>query len=125
MKLTLFSKMAIAAIAIGIVGFTADKAGVFDKISETATATASAPAAAKASVDTNVQQAAVSGAIGSASNPLKVSIVSFHGYAPGLLANGGLKTTSNSINHKNGVSVEFAIQDDMPTLSTLFASNTH
>lgn len=33
--------------------------------------------------------------LGTAGNPLKVSIVSFHGYAPGLLANGkSLKTTS-------------------------------
>ncbi len=33
------------------------------------------------------------GALGSAGNPLKVSIVSFHGYAPALVANGNSLTT--------------------------------
>lgn len=48
--------------------------------------------------------------------------MSFHGYAPGLMANGGLKTTSSSINAKNGVEIEYLLQDDIPTLSTLFQS---
>ena len=68
-------------------------------------------------------QKAVSGEIGTKNNPLKVSIVSFHGYAPGLIANGGLKTVSESINAKNGLSLEYLIQDDVPTLSTLFSGN--
>lgn len=66
---------------------------------------------------------APSGALGSAGNPLKVSIVSFHGYAPALLANGkSLRTTSGSIFDRNGVQVEFVIQDDIPTLPTIFES---
>lgn len=59
--------------------------------------------------------------LGTPENPLKVSIVSFHGYAPGLLANGkSLKTKADSIYAKTGVSVEFVIQDDIPTLATIF-----
>jgi outer membrane protein OmpA-like peptidoglycan-associated protein/ABC-type nitrate/sulfonate/bicarbonate transport system substrate-binding protein len=63
--------------------------------------------------------------LGTAGNPLKVSIVSFHGYAPALLANGNsLKTQPGSIFEKNGVHVEFLLQDDLPTLATNFGSGT-
>ena len=48
--------------------------------------------------------------IGSKDNPLKVSIVSFHGYAPAIVANGNsLTTKSGSIFEKNGVHVDFII----------------
>lgn len=54
---------------------------------------------------------------------LKVSIVSFHGYAPALVANGNsLKTQPGSIYDRLGAKVEFVIQDDIPTLSTIFES---
>ncbi len=67
--------------------------------------------------------APTSGRLGSAGNPLKVSLVSFHGYAPALVANGNsLKTQANSIYAKLGVNVEFVINDDIPTLTTLFES---
>jgi NitT/TauT family transport system substrate-binding protein len=63
------------------------------------------------------------GALGTKSNPLKVSIVSFHGYAPALVANGSsLTTKAGSLFDKQGVNVEFVIQDDIPTLSTIFES---
>lgn len=66
-----------------------------------------------------------SGALGSAGNPLKVSIVSFHGYAPALVANGSnLRTQPGSIFDQKGVNIEFLIQDDIPTLATIFGSNT-
>lgn len=66
-----------------------------------------------------------SGAVGTKSNPLKVSIVSFHGYAPAIVANGNsLTTKSGSIFEKNGVYIDFIIQDDIPTLSTIFSSET-
>ena len=66
-----------------------------------------------------------SGALGSAGNPLKVSIVSFHGYAPALVANGNSLTTQpGSLFEQNGVNVEFIIQDDIPTLPTIFGSDT-
>ncbi|MEL6342503.1 MAG: phosphate ABC transporter substrate-binding/OmpA family protein [Myxococcota bacterium] len=65
------------------------------------------------------------GPLGSPDNPLKVSIVSFHGYAPALVANGSsLKTQPGSLFEKNGVNVEFIIQDDIPTLATIFSSDT-
>ncbi|HKY93601.1 MAG TPA: phosphate ABC transporter substrate-binding/OmpA family protein, partial [Nevskiaceae bacterium] len=68
-------------------------------------------------------RAAASGALGSAGNPLRVSIVSFHGYAPALVANGkSLKTQPGSIFARQGVNVEFVIQDDIPTLTTIFES---
>jgi len=55
--------------------------------------------------------------------PLKVSIVSFHGYAPALVANGNSLTTQpGSIYAAKGASIEFVIQDDIPTLSTIFES---
>ena len=63
--------------------------------------------------------------LGSKSNPLKVSIVSFHGYAPALVANGNSLTTQpGSIFAQNGVNVEFIIQDDIPTLTTIFEAET-
>jgi outer membrane protein OmpA-like peptidoglycan-associated protein/ABC-type amino acid transport substrate-binding protein len=65
------------------------------------------------------------GPLGSKGNPLKVSIVSFHGYAPAILANGkSLTTQPGSIYERNGLSVEFVIQDDIPTLTTIFESGT-
>ena len=65
------------------------------------------------------------GPLGSAGNPLKVSIVSFHGYAPALVANGqSLTTQSGSLYDKEGLNVEFVIQDDIPTLSTIFEAGT-
>lgn len=66
---------------------------------------------------------AASGALGSPGNPLKVSIVSFHGYAPALLANGkSLTTQPGSIYANEGVNVEFVIQDNVPTLTEIFES---
>ena len=65
------------------------------------------------------------GPLGSSGNPLKVSIVSFHGYAPALVANGqSLKTQSGSLFDKEGLNVEFVIQDDLPTISTVFEAGT-
>jgi NitT/TauT family transport system substrate-binding protein len=65
------------------------------------------------------------GKLGSATNPLKVSLVSFHGYAPALVANGNsLKTQPGSIYAKLGVNIEFVINDDIPTLTTLFEAKT-
>jgi outer membrane protein OmpA-like peptidoglycan-associated protein/ABC-type taurine transport system substrate-binding protein len=66
-----------------------------------------------------------SGALGTKDNPLRVSIVSFHGYAPALVANGkSLKTQPGSIYDAQGVNVEFVIQDDIPTLTTIFTAGT-
>lgn len=66
---------------------------------------------------------APSGKLGSEDNPLKVSLVSFHGYAPAIVANGkSLTTESGSIYDKLGLNLELVIQDDIPTLSTIFSS---
>lgn len=70
-------------------------------------------------------KASVSGDLGTSGNPLKVSLVSFHGYAPALVANGNSLTTQpNSIYSNAGLNVEFVIQDDIPTLSTIFEAGT-
>ena len=80
-------------------------------------ATAAAPATQ------SVQSA--NGRLGSAGNPLRVSLVSFHGYAPALVANGNsLKTQPGSVYAKLGLNVEFVINDDIPTLTTLFEAKT-
>lgn len=64
-----------------------------------------------------------SGGVPGAGKPLKVSIVSFHGYAPALVANGNSLTTQpGSIYAGKGANIEFVIQDDIPTLSTIFES---
>jgi NitT/TauT family transport system substrate-binding protein len=57
--------------------------------------------------------------------PLKVSLVSFHGYAPALVANGNSLTTQpGSAYHKLGLNVQFVINDDAPPLATLFEAGT-
>lgn len=54
---------------------------------------------------------------------IKIGLNSFHGFAPGLMANGGsLTTQAGSIFDKKGLNVEFVIQDDIPTLDTIFTS---
>jgi outer membrane protein OmpA-like peptidoglycan-associated protein/ABC-type amino acid transport substrate-binding protein len=64
-------------------------------------------------------------ALGSTSNPLKVSIVSFHGYAPALVANGNSLTTQpGSLYAQANMNVSFVINDDVPTLTTLFEAGT-
>jgi NitT/TauT family transport system substrate-binding protein len=63
------------------------------------------------------------GPLGSSGHPLKVSIVSFHGYAPALVANGNsLTTKAGSLFDKEGLNVEFVIQDDIPAIATVFES---
>ena len=65
------------------------------------------------------------GPLGSQDNPLKVSLVSFHGYAPAILANGkSLTTQPGSLFERSGVYVDFIIQDDIPTLTSIFESGT-
>jgi outer membrane protein OmpA-like peptidoglycan-associated protein/ABC-type amino acid transport substrate-binding protein len=64
-------------------------------------------------------------ALGTTANPLKVSIVSFHGYAPALVANGNsLTTQAGSIYANAGLNVNFVVNDDVPTLTTLFEGGT-
>jgi len=68
----------------------------------------------------NAVPAAAPGVSGQA---LKVSLVSFHGYAPALVANGNSLTTQpGSLYASKGAHIQFVIQDDIPTLSTIFES---
>ena len=86
-------------------------------------ATASATTKSVTTAVASTVSAPLGGSIGSNNDPLKVSIVSFHGYAPALVANGGnLKTQNGSIYSKQGVNVEFVIQDNVPTLAEIFES---
>lgn len=92
------------------------KAGGSNASSSSAAAAGGSPAAGGGSGN---------GPLGSAENPLKVSLVSFHGYAPALVANGNsLTTQAGSVYAQKGVNVQFVIQDDIPTLSTIFEAGT-
>jgi NitT/TauT family transport system substrate-binding protein len=123
-KMTGLTKGFLAIIALGLIGSAGWNFFLKDKLAAGGPASqAAAPGASKAPGGTPAPAAPRSGQLGSAGNPLRVSIVSFHGYAPALVANGNsLKTQPNSIYAKQGVNVEFVINDDIPTLTTLFES---
>lgn len=118
MKIKAGGKFAIILLVAGIVGAGIWKSGALDeaqnKVASVANTTIASVALPKGGQKVSE--------LGTKTNPLKVSIVSFHGYAPGLLANGGMKTQVGSINDRNGLEVEFLLQDDIPTLSTLYGS---
>lgn len=126
-KLTPLAKGLIAVAILGGTGAAAWRLGVKDMVQGkqpdgaspgTTTAPTNEPAA-PAPTGSNTS----AGALGSTGNPLKVSIVSFHGYAPALVANGNsLATKPGSLFAKQGVQVKFVIQDDIPTLATIFTS---
>jgi NitT/TauT family transport system substrate-binding protein len=136
-KMTPLAKGLVTLIILGGTAAAAWHLGVKEMI-QGATSGKSTTTAATGTTTTNSSSTASSsnpvssqtsasgnGALGSAGNPLKVSIVSFHGYAPALLANGkSLTTQPGSIFDKKGVNVEFIIQDDIPTLTTIFESGT-
>lgn len=125
-KLTPFAKLLIGAIVLvgsGSVLWNLYKNRKADGGDEGAAATAQTDGG-KAPVAAPLPSTG-DGPLGSSGNPLKVSIVSFHGYAPALVANGqSLKTQSGSLFDKEGLNVEFVIQDDIPTLSTIFEAGT-
>lgn len=117
MKATPFAKAlgAIIVLGLGYAGYRAmsgDEAAAPDAPVAIAT-----PGAAPAGV-------AYKPASGGSAPDIKIGLNSFHGFAPGLVANGNsLKTQAGSIFAKHGVNVEFVIQDDIPTLSTIFTAN--
>lgn len=132
-KLTPLAKGLITVAILGVAGAAAWRLGLKDIVGGRAGdgQAVSAPSGVAPATDAPVPAAkpgaapprAVSGALGSAGNPLRVSLVSFHGYAPGLMANGNhLRTQQGSLFEQNGVHVEFVIQDDIPTLTTIFES---
>ena len=127
-KLTPIAKGLVTVSILAVAGAAAWHLGLKDQLMGAKKAPDGEEAAAGTEFPAGGEPAkapAGSGPLGSKSNPLKVSIVSFHGYAPALLANGkSLKTTTGSLFDAQGVNVEFVIQDDIPTLATIFESNT-
>jgi NitT/TauT family transport system substrate-binding protein len=127
-KLTPMAKGLITVTVLAVAGAAAWHLGLKGLVrgEQPGEAEPSAKPGAKASgEEKKASSAAKGGALGSASNPLKVSIVSFHGYAPALVANGSaLQTQAGSIYAGKDANIEFIIQDDIPTLSTIFASGT-
>ena len=122
MKLRPAGKIVIALTIIVVVAALAWTLGVKDMIKGdvdgTETLTTNNPDGT-----TTTTKLSKDGAIGTPDNPLKVSIVSFHGYAPAILANGGaLKTKPGSIFAQQGLSLEFLLQDDIPGMATSFGS---
>ncbi len=129
-RLTPFAKILIAVIILGLTATAAWYLGLRQLFAGGAggevagdgaggDGTATVPGADPPTTTTG----SATGAVGTAANPLKVSLVSFHGYAPALLANGrSLTTQPGSIFDRGGVHVEFVIQDDLPTLATIFES---
>lgn len=135
-KLTPLAKGLVAVMILSVSAAAAWQLGLKDVIlggddtpgntaDNTNASTGSESSSSSSSSSSGMPSTPASGALGTAGNPLKVSIVSFHGYAPALVANGNsLTTRPGSLFEQNGVSVEFIIQDDIPTLSTIFGSDT-
>lgn len=138
-QLTPMAKGLITVIILGVAGSLAWNLGLKERFagggdaaapSTPATATAEAAARAQPPTPTRAQPPAATAkadaknaALGTPGNPLKVSLVSFHGYAPALVANGNsLDTQPGSIYSRIGLNVRFVIQDDIPTLATIFES---
>jgi len=120
MKLKPAGKAIIALTILAVVGALVWTLGLKDMVGGDATTTTAADGTTPT---TSPKSSSGSGALGSSDNPLKVSIVSFHGYAPALVANGGsLKTRPGSVFAQEGINVEFLLQDDIPTMATNFGS---
>jgi outer membrane protein OmpA-like peptidoglycan-associated protein/ABC-type amino acid transport substrate-binding protein len=116
-QMTPLAKGLVSVIVIGIAASVAWNFGLKDRFSKTKSAVSAKDAA------TALPPEDANAPLGSPSNPLKVSLVSFHGYAPALVANGNsLVTQPGSIYDGKGVTVQFLVQDDIPTLSTIFES---
>ncbi|HMV05712.1 MAG TPA: phosphate ABC transporter substrate-binding/OmpA family protein [Accumulibacter sp.] len=138
-QLTPLAKGLISVIVIGVAGSLAWNFGLKERVGTGAGGSpgtppaASAPAPAKPTPGkpgSSAEPAKASARaddrnapLGSPTNPLKVSLVSFHGYAPALVANGNaLETQAGSLYAKKDLNVRFVIQDDIPTLATVFES---
>lgn len=119
-KATPLAKGLIGLVILGGLGTAAWHLGLKDIVNgdEPGTAAATADGTTPPDVDTSTP-------LGSATNPIKVSIVSFHGYAPAIVANGNSLTTQpGSIAAGNNVHIEYIIQDNIPTLTEVFTSDT-
>lgn len=124
-KLTPLAKILLTLIILGAAGSVAWHLGLKEKFASQWGRSGNSSTMASSSSSGSGATASGNGPLGSAERPLKVSIVSFHGYAPALVANGSsLKTKPDSIYGKKGLNVEFVIQDDIPTLTTIFEAQT-
>ena len=115
-QLTPLAKGLISVIVLGVAGSLAWNFGLKDRFGGGGEPAASRPAAANSGAPTETMAKAKPGAVakaaqaddknaplGSPTNPLRVSLVSFHGYAPALVANGNaLNTQPGSIYHQKG-----------------------
>jgi NitT/TauT family transport system substrate-binding protein len=121
-RLTPLTKSIIGAVVFGglALGYQhLKKNGTIPSTTETAATTQ------QTQVATSGSSTPEGGPLGSAGNPLKIGLNSFHGFGPGIYANGGsLKTQPGSIYDRKGLHVEFVLQDDLPTLQTIFTAHT-
>jgi NitT/TauT family transport system substrate-binding protein len=129
-KLTSTSKGLISLVIVAVTGAAAWHLGLKDLVSPQSNEDGQAQDDDRQDKydrtnDDSPKIVSTKGTIGTKKNPLKVSIVSFHGYAPAIVANGNsLSTQKGSLFEKNGVFVDFIIQDDIPALATIFSSET-
>lgn len=127
-QMTGLTKGLLLIVGLGLVGSIGWNFVLKDKFKpggEAAVVSTEKPAAGTTAGNAPVAAPATGGQLGTAGRPLRVSLVSFHGYAPALVANGNsLKTRPGSIYDKLGLQVEFVINDDIPTLTTLFEAKT-
>jgi outer membrane protein OmpA-like peptidoglycan-associated protein/ABC-type nitrate/sulfonate/bicarbonate transport system substrate-binding protein len=129
-QLTPLAKGLMTIIVIGAAASLAWNFGLKERFAGGSAATAEKPTVSAPAAEVKSRPSASAAtvddrnaALGSAANPLKVSLVSFHGYAPALVANGSdLNTQPGSLYSKLGVNIRFVIQDDIPTLATIFES---
>lgn len=122
MRLTPFAKILIGVIVVAGGGAVAwNLIGKSDKEATTEVATADG----KSTTANPYAAGATAPASTSNADTIKIGLNSFHGFAPALVANGNsLKTQPGSIFAKQGINVEFVIQDDIPTLETIFTAGT-
>jgi NitT/TauT family transport system substrate-binding protein len=124
MRLTPFAKVLIGVIVLAGSGAVAwNLIGKSDKDATTEVATVDGKPANPYAADGGAS--APSATASNSAADIKVSLVSFHGYAPALVANGNSLTTKpGSLYAKQGLNVEFVLQDDIPTLETIFTAGT-
>jgi outer membrane protein OmpA-like peptidoglycan-associated protein len=121
-QLTPLAKGLITVIVLAAAGSAAWNFGLKDRFGSGGPNPDPAPAARQAGGTPAAVPAEHSAASPAPGGALKVSLVSFHGYAPALVANGGLTTQPGSIYANKGANLQFVIQDDIPTLQTIFES---
>jgi len=123
-RLKALPKAIIIILVVGILGFVATKLDIGKFLTskpDFASLTKQAPPKQASTQAANSQQG-VAPAVIDASH-LAISINSFHGFAPGILANGGsLTTRPGSIFDKLGLNLKLVIQDNIPAANEILTS---